>query len=333
MPNTPSADDFLRKLASPAVYPQKIDARGNVLLIRLDEAGYRAASFLDDRILNAQTVGAWVPAARLAEAVRTLAEPRPLHFIFHIGHVGSTLLSRLLDETGHVLSLREPFPLRQLADAPDTVLIDTFARLWRRGFSETRAVVVKATSSAARLAPQLMARAPDAHAIYMYLAAEPYLATLLAGENSPRDLRGHQAERTARLAAYLGAPPPAVQGLGELAALSWLAERLTMEAVIAAHGTRVMPLDFDAMLADVPSAMTAVTAHFGLAVDAETLRATARSPALARYSKAQEHEYSPALRARILAQSRTANQTEIARGMAWLTRAAQRHPAVGAVLG
>ncbi len=143
---------------------------------------------------------------------------RPLHFIFHTGHVGSTLVSRLLDETGQVLSLREPLPLRTLAEAHDVLhapesllgpqqfdrLLETLLRLWRRGYAATRAVVVKATSSAARLAPVLLERSAGSRAIYLNLRAEPALATLLAGANSLIDLRGHGAERLKRLSARIG---------------------------------------------------------------------------------------------------------------------------------
>ncbi|MEL7190174.1 MAG: hypothetical protein AAGK17_11525, partial [Pseudomonadota bacterium] len=37
-------------------------------------------------------------------------------FIFHIGHVGSTLLARLLGEAPDTLALREPQLLRQFAE-------------------------------------------------------------------------------------------------------------------------------------------------------------------------------------------------------------------------
>ncbi len=56
--------------------------------------------------------------------------------------------------------------------------------LWSRGYEATRAVVVKATSSAGRLAPRLLGRSPASRAVYLNLAAEPYLATLLGGANS-----------------------------------------------------------------------------------------------------------------------------------------------------
>src|SRR3546814_20118484 len=46
------------------------------------------------------------------------AAPRP-DFIFHIGHVGSTLVSRLLAEVGDALPLREPMLLRALAQVAE----------------------------------------------------------------------------------------------------------------------------------------------------------------------------------------------------------------------
>ena len=95
------ADELLARLpASPDVYPQKLDlVREVVLLVRFDEAAYRAASFLDDRILGPATRGAWLPFGRVVDASRGVTDGRPVHFIFHTGHVGSTLVSRLLDET------------------------------------------------------------------------------------------------------------------------------------------------------------------------------------------------------------------------------------------
>jgi hypothetical protein len=320
-------------LASPALYPHKLDdARTRVSLIRLEEAQYRAASFLDARVLAAASPAGVAPLAQVAEAARALTGAKPIHFIFHIGHVGSTLLSRLLDEIPGVLSLREPLPLRQLADRPDAAILDTFVRLWRRGFPSTEAVVLKATSSAARLAPDLLALCPDARAVYMYLDAEPYLSTLLAGEHSAQDLEGHRAERTARLAAHLGEAPPPVAGTGELAALSWLAERLTMDAVVAAHGPRVMPLDFEALLANVDHVVAAVTRHLRWNLDPRLVLAVKHSPAFTRYAKAPEHEYSPSFRAEILAQSRRDNAAEIGRALGWLKALAQRHAAVGKIL-
>jgi hypothetical protein len=334
---------------SPNAWAHNLDLPGGrVLVLRLDERTYHAASFLDDRILTPSTQGAWLPGATVSEASRRVGEPRPLHFIFHTGHVGSTLLSRLLDETGLVLPLREPLLLRALADAGESIgrtesllseaqfgaLIDMSRGLWSRGYASTRAVVVKATSSAGRLAPELLARSPASKAVYLGLAAEPYLATLLGGANSATDLRGHGPGRMRRLLAGRCLPLQPLHALstGELAALGWLAESLSRRDAVTAHGSRVMRLDFDAFLADVPGQLARVASHFGLAADAAVLAKAATGPVLGRYSKAPQLPFPPGERAARLAESRRSNRDEIARGLAWLERLGAEDAAIAALL-
>lgn len=315
------------------LYPFKLDlARGRVLRIDMDAAAFRAASFLDERILTPATQGGWVPLQGLLDSGPAPRPGQPLHFIFHTGHVGSTLVSRLLDESGRVLPLREPLPLRSLAELQDTLaspddtrfraLVSLFVRLWREGDGTADMMIVKATSSAARLAPALLTAAPGARAIYLNLRAEPYLATLLAGENSPIDLRGHAPERLRRLAARLARPLPAPEALslGELAAVSWLAETLTQREVLARFPARVLPIDFDGFLADVAGQMQSILGHFGLPADPATLARIASSPVLARYSKAPEHPYDPALRAAVLGDARRRHAGEISKGLSLLQR-------------
>ena len=345
-----NADNLLARLpASPDAYPQKLDlVRDVVLLIRLDETAYRAASFLDDRILSPATQGAWFPVSRVAEASRRVPNPRPLHFIFHTGHVGSTLVSRLLDETGNVLSLREPLPLRILADAHDVLgqfdslvssaqfdlALAMFLRLWSRGYDQTHSVVVKATSSAGRLAAPILAGNEGARAIYLNLRAEPYLATLLAGQNSPVDLRGHGPERMRRLQTRIGTTlaPLHTLSIGELAAMSWLAESWTQRDAVTRFAGRVIALDFDAFLSNVADNMARILGHFALSRDARYLSQVGRSPVLARYSKAPEHAYTPDVRAEVLRDSRRHNREEIRKGMDWLERRARSDHAVAEVV-
>jgi hypothetical protein len=313
------------------LYPQAYDpARDAVFAMPLDAEGLRTASFLDDRILAPGQAGEWRPAGALESP-----GGKPLHFIFHTGHVGSTLLSRLIDEAPGVAGLREPLPLRTLAQMRDARAplfaprLALFLNLWARGFADTRAVVVKATSTAGRIAPEILQAAPGAKAVYLNLRAEPYLATLLAGANALVDLKGFEAERRARLTALLGGVPPATS-IGELAAMTWLTESLTRALARDLYGARVLPLDFDAMLADVPATVAAVLHHFGIAGDANAI---ARSPVLTRYSKApQQFEYSPRFRARLLAQARFEHAGEIRRGLVFLEAIAARDGRVAALL-
>lgn len=349
-PSNPIADDLLARLpATPDIYPQKVEiVRGSVLLVRFDAAAYRAASFLDDRILSPATQGAWLPIAHVEAASRRVKDPRRLHFIFHTGHVGSTLVSRLLDETGEVLSLREPLPLRALADAHDALgetaslfsnaqfdlALEMFIRLWSRGYDTTRGVVVKATSSAGRLAVPLLARSEASRAIYMNLRAEPYLATLLAGQNSPVDLRGHGPGRLRRLQARVVAAltPLHAMSPGELAAMSWLSESWTQVDAVAQHPGKVIALDFDRFLADLPECMSLILPHFGLSDDASLLSGLARSPVLKQYSKAPEFAYTPDVRAEVLRDSRRDNREEIRKGMDWLNGLARSDAAVAGIV-
>lgn len=341
-----TADDMVARLpASPDVYPQKIDLNTlMVLLLQFDANAYRQASFLDDRILAPAAVGAWASFDRVADASRLVTDPRPVHFIFHTGHVGSTLVSRLLDETGLVLSLREPLPLRTLAEAHDALgrvdallsdvqfdhALTTLLRLWSRGYPGNRGVVIKATSTAGRIAAPILARSEGSRAIYLNLRAEPYLATLLAGQNSPADLRGHGPERMRRLQSRIGAPLPPLHGLsiGELAAMSWLAESWSQREALSHHPGRTIAFDFDQLLAGVATGMDRMLRHFGLPADASRLDALGRSPVLARYSKAPEFAYTPEIRAQLLRDSRRRNGDEIRKGLAWLDQLARSDDAV-----
>jgi hypothetical protein len=335
--------------ASPDVYLQKVDvARDAALLVQLSEKAYRAASFLDDRILAADVKGAWTSLASVVEAARAIGERKPLHFILHTGHVGSTLLSRLLDESGRVLSLREPLPLRTLADARDALALpesllsardlealeDALLSVWSRGYRDTHSIVLKATSSACRIAVPLLDRHVRAHAVYLNLAAEPYLATLLAGRNSGIDLRGHGPVRIRQLQSRIETPLPPLHSLspGELAAMSWLAETWNQHDAVTRCGPRILALDFDELLGDIVGGVGRVAAHFQLPLESRWLADVASSPVLTRYSKSPDFEYSPDMRRELLRQSRQSHAAQIAAGLRWLENLARSQPAVATVL-
>jgi hypothetical protein len=322
-----------------SLYVQQLDVNREALfLVRLEPSQYRAASFLDDRILDGAATIGWVPYPPI-EAVARRIVPLPLHFIFHAGHVGSTLLSRLLDEVPGVLGLREPLPLRRLADLHDRQggdrqfcnLLDTMLKLWGRGFDGSEMIVLKATSSAGRIAPQVMQACPEARAVYLNLRPEPYIATLMAGSNTRDDLEGMTVERIARLRRILGVVVDAAGplSLGEGAAVAWLSERFAQEQLA---GPRVMSLDFDHWLSDIEGGLRRVLAH--LALPADLAPALARSPMLTRYAKLPgEHAYSPQLRRELLDQARHEQGDEIMRGLRFLDGLGSQHAAVAALLG
>ena len=99
----------------PNWFPQQMDAASDrVLLVRMNEADYYTASFLDQRMLTQQSQPQWIAWDELEATDQ--AGRSDANLIFHIGHVGSTLISRLLGELDGVFALREPQILRNFAD-------------------------------------------------------------------------------------------------------------------------------------------------------------------------------------------------------------------------
>jgi hypothetical protein len=110
---------FLTALAvDPSVFLHALDlVNRRALLVGLSEPEYRQAAFLDDRVLTPQTQGGWFPLETVLERGAQVSATRPPHFIFHMGHCGSTLVSRLLGELPGCFAIREPMPLLALAYA------------------------------------------------------------------------------------------------------------------------------------------------------------------------------------------------------------------------
>jgi len=343
VPANPRMSDSSSQIAKSALqYPQKFDtARDAVFFIRLSQEGYRKASFLDDRVLEPGMESQWVRYAQVESAMREASGDHPLHFIFHTGHVGSTLLSRLIDDASGVLGLREPLPLRTFAELQDQNVpqldtrLDTFIKLWRRGFADTTHVVLKATSSSGRLATRLLNASPTSQAVYLNLRAERYLATLLAGANAMVDLRGFGAERASRLTIRFGLSLPSWTRLsvGELAAMSWAAESLTRAETKAAFSDRVLILDFDLLLADWVTGLAAVFEKFGIPLPNGFLANIENSAVLTLYSKAPEqYAYSPMLRSQLLNQARQDHALELTKGLRFLEGLAKQDSRVAAIL-
>jgi hypothetical protein len=314
-------------LETPEWLPFELDlATDRVALLRMSEADYKAASFLDQRVLRPDSEirqTAWSDLQMPADARRDAG------WIFHIGNVGSTLISRLLGELPGVLALREPLALRSFAAAPPAEAdFDALIALLSRTFRPDQRANVKATSFTSEIAPRLVA--PGARALFLYAGPERYLENILAGENSWQTLAALSPVRLARLQARcpgLQADLAAMHD-GLKAALGWACEMTSLEQAAAAlaDGT-VMWLDFDRFLGDPVRHFIEIAAHFGETVDDSAARAICEGPLMHRYSKALEYEYSPALRREILAEARARHAAPIRDALNWLAALETNHPA------
>src|SRR6058998_3759530 len=110
-------------------------------------------SFLDRRLLHQSMDAQLVPWPEIEEAMEGDLR-RDARWIFHIGHVGSTLVSRLLGELDGVLAIREPRLLRDLALSPPEVrerYVAPVPKLMSRTFASEEIACVKATSFASEI--------------------------------------------------------------------------------------------------------------------------------------------------------------------------------------
>jgi len=322
MSSVPTSEEIARdaKWLAQALDP----ASGQVRMVAMDRASYRAASFLDDRMLerpvDAQIVP-W-PAVEAAMAGDRRSDAR---WIFHVGHVGSTLVSRLLGELDGVLAIREPRLLRDIAMSPPEVracYLPPVPKLMSRSFGEI--ACVKATSFVSEIAPELVP--PGERALFMYATPRNYIASILAGENSGRELRALAPSRTQRLARRVSALW-AAHSDAELAAVAWACEMTALEAAADAMADRLIDwADFDRMLDNMPAQLSRVAKFFGFEAAPGQLAELATGPLMSRYSKALEYEYSAGLRRDLIAEAAAAHGTAIDGALAMLGSAAEKSP-------
>ena len=325
---------------SPQMFPHLLDPRSDsVSFVDLTRAEYEKASFLDGRILTPQTQIRTLPWRNVAEAVESAGLKERCGLIFHIGHVGSTLLSRLIGAHPGAFALREPGILRTFAQImsepagmPATWNGDDIERrlssmikLFSRTFDGGQLAVIKATSFVSELAEALLARASRPRAVLMYVSPESYIATILGGPNSREEAKILAPSRLRRLHKRLGRDVWSAASLseGERLALAWVCEMSGLAAAAGSAGERVVRVNFDEFLVD-PSSLLGIFRHFGIDANAAEVRTIIDGPDMRRYSKAPEYAYDRALRAAVLNQARELHGHEIRRGLAWLDRAAEQ---------
>jgi hypothetical protein len=333
--------------ANPDLYPLAFDVfQDTVYFIRLSAARYAEASFLDQRVAVQGDEGGWAqwaPVAALAGRLEGESD-----YIFHIGHVGSTLVARLLGLSPRVFSLREPVVLRVMAQlafdlpTPESPWsqatfdehLEVFSRLWARTYEPGEKTLLKATSLISEIAAALMARSPASRAIAMTVAPEVYMATILGGPASRLELKTTAQSRLRRLHRRIGSSPwrLAEMSEGERVAMSWACEMAGLADAAGQFPDRVLWLDFERFLAAPDQRLAAALNHLHGEAPGADLEAMLASPLFGRYSKGPEHAYDANLRRQVLDQARVEHGLELAKGLAWLDRAGQEAPLVGQLL-
>ncbi|SDD84145.1 hypothetical protein [Kordiimonas lacus] len=333
--------DFSNLMDSTNQYPFQVNWGANqVYLLGADPAFYQDAAFLDQRAIRPGMQGSWQDWDQVrAEALSSHASP--LGLIFHIGHCGSTLISRALGLLNGLFCLREPLPFRDLAiswtdrTAPwtqktEAALLEDMAALralWARTPGAAGTSIVKTTSFCSLMAAPWLAHFPKDRAVCLSMAPEVYLATVLGAPAYITDLAGGAKPRMVSLMEATGADLAPLSSLspGELGAMTYLAEMTNMQQAADVAGDRMLRVDFDRYLKDPAETLIALSQHFGHPAGEQTIATALVNPVLGRYSKATDYAFSATDRRDRLAASRAENRSEIAKGMNWLVSFARTH--------
>ena len=330
MSSAPNAEEIARDAhwLAQALDPNE----GMVRLVAMDRDSYRTASFLDDRLMQ-QPVDAQIIAWPVVESAVAGEMRTDARWIFHIGHVGSTLVSRLLGEIEGVLAVREPRLLRDLALFTADVrsgYVEPIPKIMSRTFADDEIACVKATSFASEIAPLLVPTGE--RALFIYAAPRNYVASILAGENSIKELRMLADYRGQRLAAR-GIALPTARNDAEAAATAWACEMTSLEAAADAMTDRhLLWADFDRMLENMVSELGRVAGFFGFAADGQALQGIGSGRLMKLYSKDPAHPYSPALRQELIEQELRLQGNDIEAALAMLRAAAEKSPLLARAL-
>jgi hypothetical protein len=266
-----------------------------VLFIPVSRTRHSEVTFLTDEYLGAaKKVVTFVRRDALAH----LPAPAPLHFIFHSAFCCSTMLARALDVPGVVMALKEPMILNDLVgirhrgvlSPPEfAVRLADVLRLLARPFGAGEAVVIKPSNVANALAPAMMKLNPDARALLLTAPLGIFLKSIvkkgLDGRLWVRDLL---VKLITDNIIDLGFTPEDYLRLTDLqaAAVGWLAQHALFGRMAAQFGpARVITLDSETLMARPFDTVTALTAHFGLALSAAQVSEIVNGDAFTTHSK------------------------------------------------
>lgn len=344
-PVQPASQEEIRQTPLWHLFNYDLSAQ-TLTLMRIEERLYREASFLDHRIGSYNCPSVAYELRHMAEVFPRLGAQRaPMGFIFHIGHCGSTLLSRALSAGERVLPLREPQTLRNLsADrreletplsflAPDawnwllSTVIDTLSRRFR----QDQLNIVKATSTGNNLIAPILEEDPRHKALLLYVPLESYLATMLGKKTRGGDLWGQGKTRMQDWLELKSSAKFALHELDEprLAVLSWMTSMQFMLNASARFGERTQLVNFEDLIEAPQAGLPQAAEFFGLQDQAETM--VARFPEISSsYSKLPGQPFTPRTREDRLNRTRTSHPEQISAGLQWFESLAAETPALEA---
>jgi len=327
---------------TPALFLREINLPdGKAILTPMDEHGYRSSNFLDRRAARAQPEDAIATLNELARHILASPQPRrPIHFLFHIGHCGSTLISRLLGEFPGLLALREPPPLVLLSHilrhqgAPGMqvtirqwqVLHTLVLTMLGRTFSPNQIALVKPPSHTNNLMASCLAWHPGTRGILLFVSLPAFLASVLRPDLSEETKGMIRNALWTDYCALKGIPPCAPPPLseGECAALVWLVKMTEYASVYRneRNNERLMTVQFSNFLEDPRFWLFKLGEFLKQPITAVELDLILAGPIMRTNAKSPGQPFNRDCYESKLRVSSVTHADEIRRGQAWVERQA-----------
>lgn len=303
----------------------------------------RTAAFLDQRSAKADDAVVRIPLAQLRALSVNVHQPRPISHIFHLSHVGSTFIGRLLADVPALTVLREPAVLRnltqffyrqrfgQLAIAREELEAITGKVVALLGRSSSGRVAIKHTSSNLALAPLLAADFPGNGALAIYTSLADFLAHAMVSDGLKSDSISNGERRLMQLNQLLYLDQLRLSGLNyaQVVTVNWLIECHRLHMLHQAFPS-VKLMDFD-RTASQPELLVETLAGALPAIDNVAKEKLLKSDAWGKSAKSGK-DFTYQDRANKLLESKKQHGTVIQSALTWARSLASRNPSLATIL-
>lgn len=319
-----------------------VNKRG--LVLRVSEKLYRESSFLDDRMFTPNMEGYWFPLDALAQTLDKVAVSTP-HYIFQVGHCGSTLISRLLAELPGNLPVREPMALLTLAMTRRELgrqsswisgtqwqnYFDLAIRTLARTYRPNDCAVIKITSAAGNLLEVLPSDTKDrSRVLLLYINLESLLAVMLRTPSLRDSIHAYSPAWISDFCRLTGRNDVQLFELSDAQqiAVKWLTLMLLFTRATQTAPECARLLNFDDFLKNSANELAGIAAHFRLEASADQIGKLVTGPLMRSYSKIPAQAFNPDQREQELREARRLFSDEIQNGLRWAEKLCREVPAL-----
>lgn len=292
--------------SDPQQFPWRFNPQtGDYEFLRLTRDKITEASFLDHRTPGAGEPKTYSSFDDLKAAAAEAIKPKAPAYIFHIAFCSSTLISRCLDAPGKALALKEPLPLVSIAHAKrfgNMAGAATYPELFRitndllaRPHEGNERAVIKPSNGANDLLTDVLALAPDAKVLLLFIDIRRFLLSIVkrgqVGRFFARSLLHHPWGKDQRISKMSTAQALQLTDL-HTAALVWLFQTDSFAQALSQYPqSRIRALDASEFKKNPKRALGAIDSFFELGLGEDHIERVVSGPLLTQDAKFTDQSF------------------------------------------